>query len=250
MGTGPPQCLVSSGGWPWGGGVHSTHSPPMVLPSLARESQHACPLFHPLSAVQHRDHFSTFSLWHKQDVPLASKCPWRNYTLGLIVYISSTLDESEIYSEIVFIMMLARMSHYCHRYCLCFAFLFIHLFILLVLLCFFFSSLHTRSIADPPPGSFNSTITQRSTISARASAGRIRVTWAAPDCNQSENNECRTKAGAITLAGLTFLSLSVFFFSLLALFLSPSPPSESRETNSRMGGGQRMEKKKRLVAKE
>lgn len=104
-----------------------------------------------------------------------------------------------------------RLSHYYHRYCLCFAFL----FILLLCCCCFFFPFHTRSSADPP-GSFNSTITQHSTISARVSAGRIRVTWAAPDCNQSENNECRTKAGAITLAGLTFLSLSFFFFFLLS----------------------------------
>lgn len=244
MGTGPLQCLVSSGGWPWGG-VLSTHSPPMVLPSLARESQHACLLFHPLSAVQHRDHFSTFSFWHKQDVPSAWKCPWRNYTVGLIVYVSLhagwvwNLPGDCVYYDAV------RLSHYYHRYCLCFAFLFIYFIF------YDFFSFHNRSSADPP-GSFNSTITQHSTISARASAGRIRVTWAAADCNQSENNECRTKAGAITLAGLTFLSLGFFFSFSFLLSLSP-PPSESRETqtNSRTEGEIRKRlEKARLVAKE
>ncbi len=125
------------------------------------------------------------------------------------------------------------------------------IFIYLFYFYYDFFSFHNLSSADPP-GSFNSTITQHSTISARASAGRIRVTWAAADCNQSENNECRTKAGAIALAGLTFLSLSFFFFSSFLLCLSP-PPSESRETqtNSRTEGGikKRMEKA-RLVAKE
>lgn len=60
-------------------------------------------------------------------------------------------------------------SHYYRRYCRCFAFLFIYFIIIMIF------SFHTRSGADPP-GSFNSTITQHSTISARASAGRIRVT--------------------------------------------------------------------------
>lgn len=106
----------------------------------------------------------------------------------------------------------ARLSHYYSRYFLCFTSLFISFIIIMI-----FFSFHTRSSADPP-GSFNSTITQQSTISARASAGRIRVTWAAPDCNQSENNECRTKTDAITRADLTFLSLSIFFpFFLLSL---------------------------------
>ncbi len=131
MGTGPLQCLVSSGGWPWGG-VLSTHSPPMVLPSLARESQHACLLFHPPSAVQHRDHFSTFSFWHKQDVPSAWKCPWRNYTVGLIVYVSLhagwvwNLPGDCVYYDA------ARLSHYYHRYCLCFAFLFIYFIFIMI----------------------------------------------------------------------------------------------------------------------
>lgn len=97
------------------------------------------------------------------------------------------------------------------------------LFVLHLFISFFydnFLSFHPRCRADPPhthtPSSFNSTITQHNTISAKASAGRIRVTWAAPDCNQSKSNECRTKAGIITLAGITFLS---FFFSVSSLFL-------------------------------
>lgn len=116
----------------------------------------------------------------------------------------------------------------------------IFIYFIIMLLLFFFP-FHTRSSADPP-GSFNSTITQHSTISARVSAGRIRVTWATPDCNQSENNECRTKAGAITLAGLTFLSLSFFFFFFCFL---------SVERNSKTEGGKRKRMEQaRLVVKE
>lgn len=142
MGTGPLQCLVSSGGWPWGG-VHSTHTPPMVLPSLARESQHPCLLFHPLSAVQHGDHFSTVSFWRKQDVLLACKCPCRNYTVGLIVYISSTLNESEIYSVIAFIMILWVCHIITADIAFCIAFIYFMFY-------YDFLSFHTRYSADPP----------------------------------------------------------------------------------------------------
>lgn len=222
MGTGPLQCLVSSGGWPRGD-VHSTHTPPMVLPSLARETQHPCLLFQPLSAVQHRDHFSTFSFWHKQDVLLACKCPCRNYTVGLIVYISSTLNESEIYSVIAFIMIL----WVCHIITADIAFCFAFIYFIFIMIFF----LSTPDTALTPPGNFNSTITQHNTISAEASAGRIKVTWAAPDCNQSKSNECRTKAGIITLAGVTFLSLLGFFFFFCSLSVFFFSLWVSRNTN-------------------
>lgn len=118
--------------------------------------------------------------------------------------------------------------------------IFIYLFLLFRFFFNFFYFL-AQSTADPP-GSFNSTITQRSTISARASAGWIRVTWTAPDCNQSENNECRTKSGTITLASLTFLSLLFFFFFFFALCLlllqSPGKHKQTAEQRKKVSSKQ------------
>lgn len=168
----------------------------MVPPSLARETQHVCLLFHPFGAAQHRDGFSTCdinktSCWH-ESIPegitrlvslftspcwMSLKCTWRPCILWCCTF--GTLLQQ--------ILLL---------FCM-----FIHLITILI---FPPPFPHTRSSADPP-GIFNSTITQHSTISARVSAGRIRVTRAPQDCNQSVNNECRTKTSAITWAGLTFL---------------------------------------------
>lgn len=199
MGTGPLQCLVSSGGWPRGC-VLASHSPPMVPQSLARESQHACLFFHPTlcntETVSQHSHsgINKTSRWH-ESVPE-----------GITRLVSSFTSPpcritQKCTQRLGLLWCCVCLSNYYCRYCLYCAFSYLFIFI------FFISTL---SPVLTPHGSFNSTITQHSTISARASAGWIRVTWTAPDCNQSENNECRTKSGTITAAGLTFLSLSVF----------------------------------------
>lgn len=113
----------------------------------------------------------------------------------------------------------------------------------------------SRSTPDPvltPPGIFNSTITQHSTISARVSAGRIRVTRAPQDCNQSVNNECRTKTSAITRAGLTFLSIFVPFFPFFALCLLPLPQSPEKHKQTKEQKRQHRERgeQARLVVKD
>lgn len=113
------------------------------------------------------------------------------------------------------------LQHY-HRRCHCFTIICIWPSFRFFFFFFFFHPLKqwvSPLLLPSATSSFNSTITQRSTISARASAGRIRVTWAPPDCNQSENNESRTKTSAITLAWLN-ISRSRFcvFFSLPLLF--------------------------------
>ena len=105
MGTGPLQRLVSSGGWPLGG-VLRAHSPPTAPPSLARESQHGCLLFHPLTPKtisQHsRSGINKTSCWHGS-VPQGITRSVSSF------YISSMLDESEMDSERVFIVMLRCM---------------------------------------------------------------------------------------------------------------------------------------------
>lgn len=168
MGTGPLQRLVSSGGWPLGG-VLSTHSPPMVPPSLARESQHACPFYHPLGAVRNTETISQHSginktsRWH-EIVPQGITRMVSSF------YISSMLDESGIYSEIVFIIIMLRVCHIITTDIAFVLHFYVSIYFIIIMIILFFS----LSTSDPvltPPGSFNSTITQHSTISARASAG-------------------------------------------------------------------------------
>lgn len=105
------------------------------------------------------------------------------------------------------------------------------------LFCFYSWSNHVFLPRPTPPtsSSFNSTITQHSTISARASADRIRVTWAPPDCNQSENNESKTKSSNITLVGLTFLFVSLVgvFFFLCSFSICFSLLKAKRKTNKK-----------------
>lgn len=107
-----------------------------------------------------------------------------------------------------------------------------HLFVYCVFIIILHPPLFFFGWRWPPRGSFNPTITHRSTISARASAGRIRVTWAVPDCNQSKNNECRTKAGIITLSWRS-ISLS---FPLFPLFVSSFSPRVWREVGGNTDG--------------
>lgn len=136
MGTRLLQSLVSSGGWPLRRPPH--HSFPFYDTTVTGQRIPACLLALSFSAAQHQDHFLTFSFWHKQDVPLAWKHPRRNYTVGLIVYMSSMLDESEMYPEIVFIMIL----RVCHIITVdtAFVFTFIYLFRLLLWWIFFLST--------------------------------------------------------------------------------------------------------------
>lgn len=79
----------------------------------------------------------------------------------------------------------------------------------------------------------NPTITHRSTISARASAIRIRVTWAVPDSNQSKNNEFRTKASIINLSWRS-ISISPY---LLALYVSSFSPWVWKEVGGKTDAG-------------
>lgn len=207
-------------------GPEASSSP--LVPAVTGQRIPACAPALPSNSVQHRDRFLTFSFWHKQDVPLARKRPWRNYTVGLIVYVSTVAGWGRHAPALV-----CAPQRVCHIITADIASLFCIFISYWIMMIFCFC---TQSSADPP-GGFNSPITHHSTISARASVGWIRVTWTGPDCNQSENNECRTKSGTITPASLTFLSLSVFIFFCFALFLPP-PPLESREaqTKSRTEG--------------
>lgn len=105
-------------------------SAPIVPVTPSGGSPRARPLFHPIP-------FSALPLWHNQGLLLASKRPCRNYTIGLVVYLSS--------SPKLFILKLQVCHTVTPDVALC-----THLFVYCVFIMSIFSPLLFLDCGDPP----------------------------------------------------------------------------------------------------